>query len=154
MCKGLSDARVASVSEKRLWFCSTFFVKIHKNFKVNIWWMNKCDLLKFSFVWIFHNKIVYRIYSNIFCSNKIKLCDKNKRNVKFSISEKQFSYYWIMFFIAKHISNHIIKCDQYFAFLIWIVFFSSFINIIQIIRVFNKSFRIIIFLSSLHLRIC
>ena len=44
-------------SLKRIWFCSAYFAKIHKVFKVNIWWMIKCDLLKFSFVWNFCNKI-------------------------------------------------------------------------------------------------
>ena len=33
--KGLSDAKVASIT-KEIWFCSTFFVKIHKVFKANI----------------------------------------------------------------------------------------------------------------------
>ena len=41
------------------------------------------------------------------------------------------------------------KYDQYFAFFIWIVFFSIFINIIHIIRVFNKSFRIIYLIMPL-----
>ena len=34
--KGLSDARVVSITKKRIWFCSAFFVKIHKDFKLNI----------------------------------------------------------------------------------------------------------------------
>ena len=37
------------------------------------------------------------------------------------------------FFVAKHISNHIIKYYQYFAFFISIVFINIFINIIHII---------------------
>ena len=48
-----------------------------------------------------------------------------------------------MIFITKHISNHIIKYDQYFAVFIWIMFFNIFINIIHITRVFNKSLRIL-----------
>ena len=32
--------------------------------------------------------------------------------------------------ITKHISNHVIKNNQYFVFLIWILFFNIFINII------------------------
>ena len=31
--KRLSDARVTSITKKRIWFCSTFCVKIHKVFK-------------------------------------------------------------------------------------------------------------------------
>ena len=49
----------------------------------------------------------------------------------------------LSFFITKHISNQIITNDQYFMFLIWILFFNIFINIIHIIRVLNKTFRII-----------
>ena len=46
------------------------------------------------------------------------LCDKNKRNVRFSsCNNKQFSYYWIKVFITKYISNHIIKYNEYFSFL-------------------------------------
>ena len=30
-------------------------VKVYKALKVNIWWIVKCDLLKLSFVWSFHN---------------------------------------------------------------------------------------------------
>ena len=70
--------------------------------------MIKCNLLKFSFLWNFRNKIVSRIYSNIFCRSKMILCNKNKKVVLFSTSNKS-SYYWIKFFIAKHISNHVIK---------------------------------------------
>ena len=52
------------------------------------------------------------------------------------------------FFIAKHINDDIIKYDQYFAFLIWIASFNVFINIMLIIWIFKKSFRIIKFLQS------
>ena len=34
--EGLSDARVASIAKKRIWFCSTFSVKINKILKVSI----------------------------------------------------------------------------------------------------------------------
>ena len=34
--KGLSDARVASITKKEYGFAVCFFVKIHKVFKVNI----------------------------------------------------------------------------------------------------------------------
>ena len=34
--KGLSDARVPSITKKRKWFCSKMFVKIHKVSYVNI----------------------------------------------------------------------------------------------------------------------
>ena len=49
--------------------------------------MIKYDLLN-SFAVNFHNKIVCRISSNIFWCRKIKFCNKNKRNVKFSTSNK------------------------------------------------------------------
>ena len=39
----LSDAKVASITKKRIRCCSIFFITIHKFSKVNIWWMNKCS---------------------------------------------------------------------------------------------------------------
>ena len=39
--KELSDARVLSITKKRVWFFRTLFIKIHKVLKVNIWWMIK-----------------------------------------------------------------------------------------------------------------
>ena len=45
--KGLSDARIASAKR---------FIKIHKVFIDNIWWM-----IKLSFLWCFGNKIACRI---------------------------------------------------------------------------------------------
>ena len=50
--------------------------------------MINCELLKFSFVWNFYNKVMDRIYSNIFQYDKIKLSNGNKRNVNFSTSNK------------------------------------------------------------------
>ena len=46
-------------------------------------------------------------------------------------------------FTTKHINNHIIKNDQYFSLLIWILLFNFFVNIIHVIQVFHKSFRTI-----------
>ena len=51
----LSDVRVATIT-KKIWLCSTFFVKIHKVFKVNIRWMIKCYFLNIYFAWNFHNQ--------------------------------------------------------------------------------------------------
>ena len=45
----------------------------------------------------------------------------------------------LRFFITKPISNHIIKYNQYFIFLVWIIFFNIFINIIHIIFVSIKA---------------
>ena len=53
--KGLFDARVISIT-KKYGSCSTLSVKIHKVFKVNIWWIIKCNLLRLLFVWNFCNK--------------------------------------------------------------------------------------------------
>ena len=47
-------------------------------------------------------------------------------------SNKYFIYNRIKFLITKHISNHIIKNNQCLAFLIWILFFNIFINVIHI----------------------
>ena len=48
----------------------------------------------------------------------------------------------LSFFITKHISSNIIKNNQDSTFSIWILFLNIFMNIIHIIRVFNKIFRI------------
>ena len=73
--KELFDALVVSIIKKE--YGSTV-EKIHKVFKVNIWWIIKCNLLKLSFIWNFHNKIVSTIYSNIFFHSKIRLCNKTQ----------------------------------------------------------------------------
>ena len=59
--KGLFDAIVLSdtivlFTKKEYGFGVHKVFKIHKVFKVNIWWMIKCDFLKLSFVWNFHDK--------------------------------------------------------------------------------------------------
>ena len=126
-CKELSAVRVMPITKKRL--CSTHFIKIHKILKVKIWRMIKHSLLKFSFVWNFHRKIVCWIWSNIFWNTKIRLCNKI-----------ELKYYWIKFFITMHISNHFIKSNSCFLFFNWIAFFNIFINIIHIIWISNKSF--------------
>ena len=53
---GLSDAMVALKTKKEYGYAVNFFVKIHKVFKFNIWWIIIYNLLKFSFIWNFHNK--------------------------------------------------------------------------------------------------
>ena len=47
------------------------------------------------------------------------------------------------FFVIKNRDSDIIKYDQYFTFIIWIVFVNISVNTIKIIRVINKSFKII-----------
>ena len=57
--KGLSNTRVVSINEKwfcKRWYCSAFFLNIHKVFKANIWQMIKLNLLKLSFVRNFNTK--------------------------------------------------------------------------------------------------
>ena len=83
------------------------------------------------------------ILTNIYCYCTIKLCNKSKRSIYFSTLDKYFWFYWIKFFATKHISDHIIKYNQYLAFFVWIVFINIFLNYIAIIQVFNKSFRIV-----------
>ena len=106
---------------------STFFIKVYKVFKVNIWWTIKCNLLNLSFVWNFHNELVCLTYSNTLWYSRITLCDQNNINIQFFSSITHLSYYRIKCFTVKHISNHIIKYDQYFGFYIWILIF----NILQ-----------------------
>ena len=54
--KGLSNVTVVSITKKEYGFGVHFLVKIRKVFKSNILRMIKCDLLKLSVVWNFHNK--------------------------------------------------------------------------------------------------
>ena len=54
----LSDGRVVSITKKEYGSVVNFFLKIHKILKVNISLMIKGNLLKFSSVRNFHNKIV------------------------------------------------------------------------------------------------
>ena len=44
----------------------------------------------------------------------------------------------LMFYVTKHISNHIIKHSQYFVFFIWIVSINISVTIVNIIWVFNS----------------
>ena len=83
-------ARIVTITKKVLSPCK-FFVKTHNVFKVSIWWMRKCSLLKLVFVSNFQKKIVCRIESILWCS-KIRLCNKKGVNVYFSTSDKQNSY--------------------------------------------------------------
>ena len=48
----------------------------------------------------------------------------------------------LIFFVTAHISIPSIKNNQYFVFLVWIIFSNIFINIIHIIGEFNETFRI------------
>ena len=87
--------------------------------------------------------MIYRINYNNFSYHKIRLYDESKRNVYFSTSDKQFCFYQLRFCITNHISNSVIKYSKNFARFIWITFSNIFLNIIHIIQVFNKSFRIL-----------
>ena len=78
--KGLSDARVQSITKKKM-----VLLRIYKTFNVNNWRMIKCNLLKFSFVWNFQNEVMCMILSNIFCNGKIRFCNKNKGLVFFPL---------------------------------------------------------------------
>ena len=68
--------------------------------------MIKSNLLNFSCVWDFYNKIVQRIWSNSFWYSKIRLFEKNKRIL--TLINKSVTTGFSVF-ITKHISNHIIK---------------------------------------------
>ena len=109
------DESVVSLTKKIIWFNSTFF------FSTNVWWVIYRNLLKFSFTSNFCNNKMSSIQSNIFWNSKVWFGNKNKRNISFPFSNKKFSNYWIQFFILNHISNHIIKNDWYFIFIIRIV---------------------------------
>ena len=77
--KGLSGVRLVSIIQKNM-DLQYNFVKIHKDVKVNIWWMIKCDLLKLLFISNVCSKIVCRIYSSVVWYTK-KGCVTKTRNV-------------------------------------------------------------------------
>ena len=123
--------------------------------KVNIWWMIKCSLLKVYFVWNFRNKVVVDfIYltlsiSNLFGNNKVRFCNKTKRNIEFFPSNNYCLVAIILSFLLLSISV-IISSDRILlgfllgyldSFFTWILFFNILINIIHIIWVSNKSFK-------------
>ena len=129
-------------NQKRIWSCSKSFLRIHKILKFNICWMLKCNLLKFSFVWDFHNKIVCWIWCNIFWNLKIRLCDKKIEMFSFLPLINNLVTIGLCILLP-HISNYIIKYNRYFLYFIWVIFFNIFINIIHINWVLDLSFRIL-----------
>ena len=122
-----------------------FFIKIHIVFKVNIWWRIVHNLLKCSHFefFIIKNYLVLSSLNNLKWYFKTWLHDKNKRNISFlplinsSLTSNLFSFSLLC------TSAIISKTMNHFSFFVWVVFFNIFINIIYIIRVFNKRFRII-----------
>ena len=52
-------------------------------------------------------------------------------------------------FVTKHISNHVIKHEQYCAVFIWIALVNIFVKIIHITSEFNKNFKIIKMILSI-----
>ena len=111
-----------------MWFCSTFFVKIHKFFKADIWRMIKCYLF-----WSFHKKIVCVVYYNIFWYSKIKLYHKNKRPL---INSSIFiGLSSLLQSISATTSSNVIII---FCFFSWMVYFNIFMKIINITRLLIK----------------
>ena len=111
--------------------------------KVNIWWMIRCDMLKFLFVWNFQNKMMSRIYSNIFWHSTINCVIKTRELFIFLPlinNSVAIEFSFLILSILGIITSKMIKL---FRFLIWVVFFNVSINIIHIIWIFNKSLRII-----------
>ena len=64
------------------------------------------------------------------------------RNFSFPLIDNSVTI-GLNFSITKDISNDILRYDQYFQFINRIVFFNIFINTVNIISVFSKSFRFI-----------
>ena len=112
-----------------MWFCSTFFVKIHELFKANIWRMIKCCLF-----WSFHKEIVCGVYYNIFRYSKIKLHNKNKRPL---INNSVFNgLSFLLQSISAITSSNAVNIFRFFS---WIVYFNIFKKIISIARVLIKA---------------
>ena len=126
---------------------STFFVKIHKTLKVNICRIVTPNLLKFSFVWNFHNKKFEVLNLTSFGTLKYDCLIKAREMFSFLHLINKSVTTWLSFYYYAY-QQYIFKYNQYFAFLFWVVFFHVFINILHIIWVSNKNFRIIKMLCS------
>ena len=50
------------INSGRIWFCCEFLISLHEIFKVTIWKMINCNLLKLFFIWILHYKVVRRVF--------------------------------------------------------------------------------------------
>ena len=124
--------------------CSTLFIKIHKVLKVNIWRMFKCNLLKVSFVWNFHDEIVCWI----FCNSEINCVIKTREIFNFLPlinNPATIGLSFSLLSISEIISSKTIDI------------FNIFIDIIHINQIFNKSFWIIKvfnFVIPLHIPFC
>ena len=127
--------------------CSTLFIKIHKVLKVNIWRMFKCNLLKLSFVWNFHNEIVCWI----FCNSEINCVIKTREIFNFLPLINNPATIELSFLLLSKLNN------WYFSSFVWIVLFNIFIDIIHINQIFNKSFwiiKVVNFVIPLHILFC
>ena len=86
-----------------------FFVKIHKVFKDNIWWMIKCDLLKLLFSWNFIMKNVCSLVYHLSALKKRIMWYKNSRMTNFFPLTCSSVTIWLSFYqLLNDISNHII----------------------------------------------
>ena len=65
---------------------------------------------------------------------KVRLRNKNKRDGYFHFPDEKLCYYLLNFFVIKHINNHIIKYNKYFAFFTWTVFINFFVDITNVIQ--------------------
>ena len=99
--------------------------------------------MRFSFVWNFHNKVISRIYSNIFGTTKHD-CMINIREIFIFLPVIKNSVIIGWLFLLLSISE--IKYGQIRSVVcvfIWVVFIKIFISIVHIIWAFNRSFTII-----------
>lgn len=113
--------------KERLWFWSRYFC-ISRMFNL--------DLLRLSFVLNFHYEVMSTIQSNIFLVLQNKIVEWTPREM--FVFLLLINSCLLMFYVTKHISNHIIKHSQYFVFFIWIVSINISVTIVNIIWVFNS----------------
>ena len=57
-CIRLSDDKVTSFTKKWRWFFNIILIKLHKIFEINVRQIISRYLLKLSFVWSFHDKLM------------------------------------------------------------------------------------------------
>ena len=131
------------MNQKRICFYSTFFIDIYKIFKIKIWWMILGILLKLFFVWIFHLKKCVQFSLTSFATFKYNFVIKTIEIFHF-LPLINIPVTTGFSFLLLIISPIISSKSKILTFFYTFVFFNTFINILQIIWIFNKRSRVVI----------
>ena len=103
--------------------------------------MTKCNLLKLSFVWNFHDKILYRIRSLTFLVQQNKDCVIKSRDMFCIFLLINNSVTTGLSFLLSNQESYYQVLPMFFVF--YLDYVHLFVNIIRIIQVFKKCFWIV-----------